>query len=158
MKLSEISTDHVLDVLATAAIELEPVFNDDDLMEKLHRDSNLELFSISNSEKLLAEKALTEEGLTDDEKNELKTLKQQKGVIMRKASKKGMNMLVAGVLAVSKTYRKNLYNILAAFAQTTVEEIGKKPLLENIRQIQDCLNDEVFLSFFPQLRSWVQTE
>lgn len=62
------------------------------------------------------------------------------------------------ITVFSKTYRIGIYKIIAEFKQTTVEEIGKLPLTEIWAQIMDSLNDELFLSFFPQLRSLVRSE
>ena len=53
----------------------------------------------------------------------------------------------------SDKYLHGIYRILAAFFQCTPEEVGAKPMDEVWAQIMDSFNDEVFLSFFPSLRS-----
>jgi hypothetical protein len=122
MKLSAMTTDHVADVLSTAAIELEPILAD---------------------EKVMTAVAGTKQS-TDENTLEYG---------MRIAQN-----LLGTVLLFSKTYRQGLYRILAEFAQCTPEEIGLKTINENWEQIKDCLNDEVFLSFFPSLKKLVQSE
>lgn len=59
------------------------------------------------------------------------------------------------IAAVGKKYKKGLYNLVGAFKQVPPESVGNLSLPEMWEQIRDSLNDELFLGFFPSLRSWV---
>lgn len=60
------------------------------------------------------------------------------------------------VVSFSKTHRMGIYKIVAQFKELSIEEVGKLPLKDIWAQISESFNDELFLSFFPKLRSLVQ--
>jgi hypothetical protein len=115
MKLSEMSTDHVFDVLTVAAVDLEPILADEKVL------------SMTVSVKPNEGESRLELGL------------------------RTAQTILNAVLLFSRTYRQNVYRILAAFFKCSPEEIGQKTLKENMEQVRECFNDEVFLSFFPSL-------
>lgn len=122
IKLSQMETDHVCNVLGVAAMELDPILDDVNVI-----------------------KILSKIDITDD-------------MDMSQVGLDKIKNTLAFIFAISKTYRLGIYKILAEFAQTSPEDIGKRKLMENIDQIIDCLNDEYFLNFFPRLRLLARKE
>lgn len=57
--------------------------------------------------------------------------------------------------SLAKTHRVAVYRIVGEFKKISAEEVGKLSVPELWDQLRESLNDELFLSFFPQLRPWV---
>lgn len=62
------------------------------------------------------------------------------------------------LLLISEKYKPALCRIFAAYFQCNIDDIGKRSVKELVLQVQDSLNDEVLLGFFPQLKSFAQNE
>lgn len=115
------STEKTLNVICTITPALGNIFSDEEIIK-------------TYSDRLSVE-ALKLEGFTDEE-------------IKVKANAKGMENISKLVPLVLGEHRQDIYKVLAALNDRTIEEIKDQNIMDTIEQTTALLNNEAIVGFF----------